>query len=299
MYCLQRCCHHKRYLSKCLQRYSRHSSTQDGIKFHESENTSVPPDTNGEISTQSQVPKSSDTNIPIFPLMKEPGFKKKDWNIAAKKSGRLPSVTKILQDTMPIQNAIMLLKWKQKMIAELGEKGFIKFNEETLAAGSALHRCIQQYLQGIPMNEINVGKANAGHWKSMASILPQITDVYATEKYVKHPMLSYAGYIDCIATYKGKLCVIDWKTSTKPKPTLLKCYDSPLQTAAYTGATNFDDSINVQVVDTLLVIAYKNGTEAHVHYMPKKTSQYFWEKWLSRLHMYRLMKASEKEALDI
>ena len=37
------------------------------------------------------------------------------------------------------------------------------------------------------------------------------------------------------------MCLIDWKTSEKEKPSLDDCYDFPLQAVAYAGAINHDD----------------------------------------------------------
>lgn len=42
-------------------------------------------------------------------------------------NGRLPSVTRILQQTMPMEQAFYLERWKQRMIMELGEEGFIEY----------------------------------------------------------------------------------------------------------------------------------------------------------------------------
>lgn len=43
------------------------------------------------------------------------------YNISGTK---IPSVTTILHVTRPMKQALSLLKWENKMIAELGEEGF-------------------------------------------------------------------------------------------------------------------------------------------------------------------------------
>ena len=37
------------------------------------------------------------------------------------------------------------------------------------------------------------------------------------------------------------MCLVDWKSSSRPRPTLDDCYDFPLQAVAYAGAVNRDN----------------------------------------------------------
>ncbi len=46
------------------------------------------------------------------------------------------------------------------------------------------------------------------------------------------------------------LCLIDWKTARKPKPSLADCFDYPLQMAAYAGAINQDPKLDTKVLIT-------------------------------------------------
>ena len=48
--------------------------------------------------------------------------------------------------------------------------------------------------------------------------------------------------------YRDEVCVIDWKTSHKLRPTLKDIYDYPLQTIAYAGAINDDKNYSFNVI---------------------------------------------------
>lgn len=80
--------------------------------------------------------------------------------------------------------------------------------------------------------------------------------------------------------------MIDWKTSEKPKPSLKNTFDNPLQVAAYIGAINHDASYDFQVSCGLIVVAYKNGSPAHPHFMDPDLCTQYWNQWLLRLEEY-------------
>ncbi len=86
------------------------------------------------------------------------------------------------------------------------------------------------------------------YMQSVEHVLEDIGEVKALETSVAHFTLGYVGTFDCLAEYKGTLCLIDWKTSQKLKSSLADCYDYPLQAAAYAGAINQDTKINLKVL---------------------------------------------------
>lgn len=90
-------------------------------------------------------------------------------------------------------------------------------------------------------------KGGSQYMRSIKPVLKDVGEVTALETSIAHLRLGYMGTFDCLAEYKGTLCLIDWKTSNKPKPTLADCYDYPLQAVAYAGAVNCDPTINLKV----------------------------------------------------
>ncbi|XP_036363511.1 uncharacterized protein LOC115217304 isoform X2 [Octopus sinensis] len=197
---------------------------------------------------------------------------------------KVPSVTSILQQTLPLQSQIILQRWQAKMIRELGEKKFLKYQQDLKDNGANFHNFIQNILTKT-ITESDVSNEFAAYWKSLQSILPLINSTKYVETFVTHQSLLYNGVIDCIGCYKDAVYLIDWKTSQKPKPLLKNTFDSPIQLAAYMGAYNACN-LKDQVKKGIIIVVYPNGSPADVHIMNEKSCQHHWKKWQSRLCQY-------------
>uniref|UniRef100_A0A1W7RIY1 Mitochondrial genome maintenance exonuclease 1 n=1 Tax=Agkistrodon contortrix contortrix TaxID=8713 RepID=A0A1W7RIY1_AGKCO len=199
------------------------------------------------------------------------------------------SVTSVLHQTMPVEQAFYLEKWKQRMILNLGKEGFEEYVKNTFQKGKNFHAAMEALLltKGNFIKKQKEDISISNYVMSVKHVLQNITEVRALESAVQHEALYYQGLVDCIADYRGTLCVIDWKTSEKPKPFLQNTYDNPLQIAAYIGAINHDTNYDFQVNCGLLVVAYKDGSPAHSHFMNFELCSQYWNKWLLRLEEFK------------
>ncbi|XP_036275145.1 mitochondrial genome maintenance exonuclease 1 [Pipistrellus kuhlii] len=199
---------------------------------------------------------------------------------------KIPSVTRVLQQTMTSEQIFYLERWKQRMILELGEDGFAEYTSDLFLQGKQFHEALESILS--PQGNLKEGDENreSGYIESIQHILKDVSGVQALESAVQHETLKYVGLLDCVAEYQGNLCVIDWKTSEKPKPLIRNTFDNPLQVVAYMGAINHDANYSFQVRCGLIVVAYKDGSPAHPHFMDTELCSQYWAKWLLRLEEY-------------
>nr|XP_061794488.1 mitochondrial genome maintenance exonuclease 1-like [Nerophis lumbriciformis] len=203
----------------------------------------------------------------------------------------MPSVTRILQATLSQEQLFFLERWRRRMTAELGEEGFKEYTKNLFRQGKLFHSALENVLMSDALSKDELHATHPpdvlGYMKSICYILEDVRAVRAIESSVQHDALDYLGVVDCVARYRGVLCVIDWKTSEKPKPFLSNTYDNPIQVAAYAGALNSDGRYKYQVENGLIVVAYKDGSPAHAHQLNRELMSEFWEKWLIRLEEFR------------
>ncbi|XP_046749802.1 uncharacterized protein LOC124413328 isoform X2 [Diprion similis] len=155
----------------------------------------------------------------------------------------IPSVSKILSKTMSEKSKLNLELWKKRMITLMGEEGFEKHQQETLSYGRQFHSIIHNFLTQKPINVPDVLEKS---WQSVQPVLKEVHGVAALESHTIHPKLHYRGVVDCVALYRGNLCVIEWKKSDRMKNTIGSTFDAPIQVASYIGALNSDENYKFQ-----------------------------------------------------
>ncbi|KAM6280642.1 mitochondrial genome maintenance exonuclease 1 [Porphyrio hochstetteri] len=266
------------------------TSAQTPEKILEEDNLLYgPPDKHRPlVKAETKTPKNW---VPLINSNKKIPLLNRDSSLPTKISlqkTNMPSVTRILQQTMSPQQSFYLERWKQKMILELGQDGFAEYSKKLFHQGELFHAALESIFlsEEVATKEQGEDDVISGYLSSVQHVLKDISEVKALESAVQHEALQYLGLVDCVAKYRGQLCVIDWKTSEKPKPFLRNTFDNPLQVAAYIGAINHDANYDFQVSCGLVVVAYKNGSPAHPHFMDPGLCSQYWNKWLLRLEEY-------------
>jgi hypothetical protein len=122
----------------------------------------------------------------------------------------VPSVTTVLGRL----SADGIAKWK----ARVGEAEAKRIGTQAATRGTAIHSICEQYLLNNPEYKKGVMPVNLDTFKRIKPYLDQyIGTIYGLEIPLYSYELQTAGRTDCIADYRGKLSIVDFKTSRKPK----------------------------------------------------------------------------------
>ncbi|BAY90016.1 MULTISPECIES: PD-(D/E)XK nuclease family protein [unclassified Tolypothrix] len=192
---------------------------------------------------------------------------------------RLPSVTTILNATKPQADRDRLLNWK----ARVGTEEASRITTAASRRGTKTHKQIERYLLG--ENPV-CSEASLPYWESIKPVLEKINTIRLVEGSVFHYDLKYSGKVDCIASYQGIPCVCEWKTADKPKGSIERLYEYPLQLAAYIGAANkYYGDFGIEINHALLVVAIPEMV-AEVFWLESDTIKSYWQQWEARVSEY-------------
>lgn len=195
------------------------------------------------------------------------------------KGDRLPSVTTILNATKPQEDRDRLFNWRQRV----GTDEANRISGTASRRGTQTHKQIQRYLQGL---DTPCPEASRPYWQSIEPVLQNIDAVRLIESPVFHYDMSYAGIVDCVASYKGIPCICEWKTADKPKGSVERLYEYPLQLSAYLGAVNqYYQDYGIKLNHALLVVALPE-MPAEVFLFEQLAMEDYWQQWLGRVAEY-------------
>ena len=101
-------------------------------------------------------------------------------------------------------------EWRKRV----GDEEANKISSKAAKRGTRIHTLCEKYLLN---EEVSAEMFDNEMWNSMRPLLDDIDDIYALEQPLYSDHLQVAGTVDCIARYKGKLSVIDFKSSKRIK----------------------------------------------------------------------------------
>ena len=160
-------------------------------------------------------------------------------------SGRAyPSVTTVTG----LHSAKGIAEWRKRV----GNEEANKISGRASARGTRIHSLCESYLRGEPTNPDIFDTEMFG---SITDWLSEIDNIHALEDPLYSDYLEVAGTVDCIAEFQGKLSVIDFKTSSKPKDRD-DIHNYFMQTAAY--AVAFEERTGIPVGRLVIIMAVDN-----------------------------------------
>jgi hypothetical protein len=122
----------------------------------------------------------------------------------------LPSITTVLS----ILSRDSIAKWR----ARVGEAEANKISYRASTRGTAVHEIIEKYIDNDENYKDGYTPDIISSFIAVKSILDdRIGRVFAQEAPLYSNHLGVAGRVDCVAEFDGKLSIIDFKTSLKPK----------------------------------------------------------------------------------
>jgi genome maintenance exonuclease 1 len=166
--------------------------------------------------------------------------------------GHVPSVTTILDRT---KDKSQLDAWAQRV----GPEEALRQKEQAAYIGTNMHTTLEAILTGEALKFGTDWAAMKGHLMALTlanKYFPEIGAVHGSEVAV-HLEGRYAGTTDLVATYRGRLAIVDFKQSVRPKRHEF-ITDYFHQLAAY--AIAHDAMHNTNIDFAAVLIAVQDGT---------------------------------------
>jgi genome maintenance exonuclease 1 len=183
-----------------------------------------------------------------FPVLKTKTVDNKRYYITPE-GNEYPSITTVLSP----RNKEGLMKWRKKV----GEDVANHICNKAATRGTKVHKMCEDYLNGLDMEH---HKKDFLPWCLFNELKKQtfdnISDVIGQELVLYSDKYKVAGRTDLIAEYKGKLSIVDFKTSTNERK---DSYNENyyIQTSAY--AEMFEELTGNSINQIVILVVTEDG----------------------------------------
>ena len=163
-------------------------------------------------------------------------------------SGALyPSVTTILSH----KSKPFIQEWRKRV----GAKEADRISRVASVRGTKIHTLCEDALNNKEEDVSKLSLLDQEMYKEFRPLLNDIDNIRCLEATMYSDHLRLGGQADCIAEYKGKLSVIDFKTSKKRK-TRSQCYNYFIQCSAY--AIMFEERTGIPINNSVILMAQED-----------------------------------------
>lgn len=122
----------------------------------------------------------------------------------------LPSVTTVTS----YQNRKVIAEWRER----IGEETANKISQFASNNGTKFHKLVEDYVNNVDADyDAEKYEVALKLFNQFKALLDDVDNIHYQESALYSEQLGIAGRVDCIAEYNGKLSVIDFKSSSKPK----------------------------------------------------------------------------------
>lgn len=191
-----------------------------------------------------------------------------------------PSVTNITS----LQNRANIIEWRTRV----GNVEANKISRKASGRGTKIHKWTERYLlnDGFEYNADDINELTLKEdFTLFIPVLNEIDNIMALETPMFSHELQCAGTVDCIATFKGKVSLIDFKTANQPKEKKwIQNYF--MQASAY--AHMFKELMGKPIQQTVLLILVDGGE-----------TQIFTENPINHLEMFRFYREQYRKENEL
>ena len=183
-----------------------------------------------------------DREVPKLTQLNEGGVR----HYVTPEGNKYPSITTVLSE----YSRQGIMEWRKRV----GNEEANRVSGKASTRGTKLHKACESYLDN--MEPVFKTPYELDLFNRFKSTLHRIDNIHAQELRMYSDHLRIAGTVDCIGEFDGRLSVIDFKTSAKPKDrSYIENYF--MQCSAY--AIMFEEKFDIPISQIVIAVAVEDG----------------------------------------